>query len=394
MLGRILPRKWSPSSTKSSAHYAPILLAVWMLPGCRHETIARAGLAPGYVDIAKLVREHPGWQEVLSLDKMMAQSSQPVFRRAQPLLGLPAIRPSSPLVEKNAFRDRAAGREKDLIARVTEAAHDRIGKLQNTLRRRTERAVEREQRRGAALVAQDIQTEEVRLREIERRAVAGSVRVEHVNLRDLHLKEIALQSRFDAYAPFPGTIRDETAQKLKQTRDDIAGIEARLSEIEQREAQKRDQALIDFKKQRTADEVKRMDEFRKSREQEIARTVSESQQIVDFELGTLSPLQVPDRTNAAPVPELTLPPPSAFASNPASTPARRPAEALSSIGALKEQRRRLIDFLRSDVERRVARIATERKWRIVFSKSQESGPDRTREVAEILRTEWTLTAGL
>jgi hypothetical protein len=127
-------------------------------------------------------------------------------------------------------------------------------------------------------------------------------------------------------------------------------------------------------------------EFRRRELQTADNKVKSSMAQVGFVVGSLGPLKPLEIPAAAPVKPLPLVSPEALAQETAATaPNPLPASGRSQK-MVEAQRQRLVEYVRDDLKRRIARLAAERRWKIAFVPS--GGTDMTETVSGILRSEW------
>jgi hypothetical protein len=208
----------------------------------------------------------------------------------------------------------------------------------------------------------------------------------YIPVRDLLLREFALETQVATYRPYPAS----PAYKVSVSR--LAEIRAERERAEQQLAQALDalerQSTQRLATARTDVEQKfasQIASYRGDLEGAAEREVNARLASVETVLGSLEPLQRPvnprDRESTfAPIP----------APSQVTAGVKQPGAPTSdsALGDLKAQRERLAAYLEKDVKRRLERLAIQHRWRLAYGPTPGLD-DITSTAAQLLSEEWT-----
>lgn len=369
-------------------------LLLSLLTGCHKDASRLVIHAGGSVRLEALLPLHPAWEDVRQLDALLASPR----RRPQPLpiqppLSLDEVALPSPLRTEGTVPANLARARAEQTARP---ALERVERLRTALDVRNDRIMQRERASGQKSVVADVARREAEIMarvDAEERRIRAQV---PPPLRDLQLREIALQSQVDA---LPEPHRSEAQHRLMATRQEIeqirTTIEAGVADVRRRAAQEVDA----YRNARKAEEAERLRHLQARLDRESDQIVAENEEEVRSSLNRLKALALPSVPYSPAVYPTRLPSPArvaARASPPVAdfglrwrhehaTPAVAPTS--DQTAALNAQRRRLLDLITRDVRRQVERLAVEKRWNLSFA-SAPGLPDMTEQIAAHLRDAW------
>ncbi len=387
MLASTSRARFSLSSTRRNSLW--ILAAGLAIAGagCRRTPEDSIRYSTGYVKLDDLVHRHPGWQDVRQLDAMIAHANNLPAPTATGARNLPEA-PLPPALQRRPLLPAAISVEKLRIEAVKSPARQRIERLQGSAIIRVERAVNVREKELRTTTDAELQQLEADLKEESRRDRISVESKWYVPVRDLWLREFALEAQVVTYRPYP------TSPAYKMSQERLAEIRAQRKAAEDERSTELE-AVDDRLKQRLAD-------ARKDVEQKFSRLIAEYRRDLESKAGTemrerlamaetvLSALEPLERPKVPPAPEnrnVSLPSPSQVAAA-VKTAAGAPLDAGDEIDDLKAQRERLSQYLQKDVKRRLNRLATQQRWRLAFG-PKPGLDDITNTAAQLLAEEWT-----
>ncbi len=213
----------------------------------------------------------------------------------------------------------------------------------------------------------------------------------HVEIRNLQLKEIALDSEIQSLARYPGDTRAAQApiiQRRDEIRRQIAQAEERLSGELHTVDVETETRIAEAKRTVRAAAETSLREFRNEQERRVAAEVSSSKQLIDYVLASLEPLTAPAVPQGAAVPLQAVTSPAQVGATAKQAPQPDMAGVASrSAQGLLAERTRIVKFITEDVKRRLDRLSIQYRWQLAFTPTQGMA-DMTQEVADTLRGEW------
>jgi len=332
-----------------------------------------------------LLAAHPGWREVEELNSALttADYAKPGVPRAETVS--PITYPP-PLNAKLVSQRNAAADESRRIEAIREPALERIERLKRTSGLRMERNITRYQADVETKMQTRLADNAQKLAQRNTDEKAAIRKAAHANIRDLGLHEIALGSELDSLALFPGLVGSARAEAQKS----LAAATAKRKAAENELAEKLHSADDRYKAQlaESSERIHKAAEqetaaFKQAEQERVAADVARNKNEVESVLSVLAPLESPLSVKSATVTMQKIPP---LVIQPGSVIAVNSSDA--SLRRIREQRDRLIEFIRQDVTRRIARLSAVNHWQISTSYSPFL-PDKSKEVADLLRMEWS-----
>lgn len=384
MLESILPYRSYPFLTSSNR--ITLILGICALAGCSRGPSASAVYTAGYVRLDDLARLHPGWEDVKRLDELMNRARSLQATPTPMALTTAAAPPLPPPLA--GFKDsaqRLAANERRRIEAAEAPAAARVEELQNTINSEMLRRAEREElairtRHTARLIG-----DENALVEKMRSARRAIDREEYPLIRDLKLKEIALDSQVQAL--YPSEARTKAQDKLSDTRKQIVKLEEQLDSRLKAVDEEHKRKVADLRLARKSEEERELAEFRRTQADEAEKMIAEKKAAIDLVLTTLDPLQPPQVPAMPRIRSGHLKSPAELAAESARpSPSTDTLRIPTALADLDQQRVRIVRFIRADVRRRVERLAAQRRWSVAFD--QSTGRDMTRDIAVLLEREW------
>jgi hypothetical protein len=355
-------------------------------PGCRRQPGDQIRYSTGYVKLDELVHRHPGWQDVLQLDAMIAHASgleSAELRSATPVASPPLPQP----LQRRPLLPEAISAEQRRIEAVQYPLRDRMNRLRNSTNVRIDRAVSVRERELRSTLDAELRQKLADLEEEARRERLVIEGKWYVPIRDLQLQVFALESQVETYKPFPASpaykmSQERLAEKLAerdkvlaQLAQEIAAIDSALN---QRLASARQEIDNRFGRQ--------IADYRSDLEGKATGEAGERLAAMQRELSSLAPLERPRVPPAPEMRSMTIPSPSQLAS--AGGPISAPLDTDAEIAAIRAQRERLAQYLERDVKRRLNRLSAQHRWRLAFG--QRPGLEDVTPTAEkLLVEEWT-----
>ena len=355
--------------------------------GCRRSPEDAMRYSSGYVKLEDLVHQHPGWQDVKQLDAMIAHAGGLPAPTASSSIRLPEAPMPAPL-QRRPLLPAALTAEKRWIEAVQAPARQRVERLQSSAEVRTERAVNARERELRTTTDAEIRQREADLREESRREGVAIDSRWYVPIRDLWLREYALETQVATYKPYPASpaykvsvdrlneIRSEREAAEKKRLAELKAVDDRLTQL-----------LADARRDVEEKFARQIARYREELEQKAGRETRERLAAVETVLSALEPLERPAVPPAPESRNMTLPSPSQVASA-APAAVGTPINTAKQIEDLKSQRQRLAEYLEKDVKRRLNRLATQHRWRLAFG-PKPGLDDITNTAAQLLSEEWT-----
>src|SRR5688500_14684616 len=198
------PIRFSPSLTRRSSLWVLAAGFAVVGSGCQRTPEDSVRYSTGYVKLDDLVHRHPGWQDVRQLDAMIAHANN-LPARNLPGAGaqnLPEA-PLPPALQRQPLLPAAISVEKRRIEAVKFPARQRIERLQGSALTRTERAVNAREKELRTTTDAELRQREADLKEESRRDRVAVESKWYVPVRDLWLKEYALETQVATYRPYP-----------------------------------------------------------------------------------------------------------------------------------------------------------------------------------------------
>lgn len=374
------------------------LLSVLLTTGCHKTPPAPVVYTEGWIRLENLLPLHPGWDRVRRIDAMLADAAKPPAAPPNALpLGQVVFPPSLPdnlaanadkmtdaldTAQQKVLEERAIAPAVKRVARVREAAQRRAAR-----QLAQERSVSEEELAGKVAVRKaDLLTTLPAERERLQRAFDQRT-------LPLRLKEFAYNTQVDAYKTFPATepAKSQALENLRRVQQQLAQEEGRLrtqiATVESDLAQR----VEDYREELESELDRRMQSRQQALTQEADRQVARAETTIRQQIARVRPMTVlrprvitarPD--NPAPEKRPLLAPSQLLVS--VVPPTGEAPTGSDAVTALRQERGRLIGFLREDMKRRVERIANLQHWRIVYTPS--AAPELTAQVTERLRHEW------
>jgi hypothetical protein len=380
----------TPSPFRRRARAGAVLLLLAALAGCQGRSSSPVGQSAVYVRLDALLPLHPAWQDIRRLDDLTAQArTLPAAFPAQTAVPLREAPLPSPLpVRAEMLAGPAPPGPETLRPGLA-----RVKSLRALLDARIERSMRLQGIKDQKEILADVELWR-NSQEADRRAAVEKVeRQAAQRLRDLTFKEIKLETQARSPLGPPGA-----AEALK-------GVQAEIKDLPNRLAERRSEVLKPFDQEIERKKNDREQEQREAgvrRRAELGRraerTIAEYQAriflgpIAHGALGAIHvprPEALPDLHEAvSPARHERLPSPAQIAAETPSAAAAGAAHATGdALNALAAQRARLDDFIRSDIRRRVERLAVRNHWRVLFT--PEAGrPDVTDRAVAALRAEF------
>ena len=355
--------------------------------GCRRAPEDSIRYSSGYVQLDNLVQRHPGWQDVKQLDAMIAHVSNlpgpPRGGRVPlPQAALPKTLQRQPLLPA------AIAAEKKRIEAVQFPARTRVERLRASSDVRIDRAVDAREKELRSITDAELRQAEADINEESRRERIGIDSQWYVTIRDLWLKEFALESQVATYRPYPASPAYKiSAERLAEIRAQRQKAEQQLALELEGAGTRLQQKLASARSEIEARFTGQIADYRNELERRAAQEMGQRLAAMQAVLTSLEPLERPKVPRAVETAGMTIPSPEQIASS--SPPAASPAiETAAQIAALKAQRERLAAYLQKDVKRRLDRLATQHRWRLAYG--PRPGLDNiTDTAAGLLVEEWT-----
>ena len=382
-----LPLRSFLSSTRRSSLWILAAGLAFAGAGCRRSPEDSIRFSTGYVKLDDLVHRHPGWQDVRQLDAMIAHASNLPAPSAAGVRNLPEA-PLPPALQRQPLLPAAISVEKRRIEAVKFPARQRIERLQGSALVRMERAVNTREKELRTTTDAELRQLEADMREESRRDRVTIESKWYVPVRDLWLREFALETQVATYRPYP------TSPAYKMSQERLAEVRGQRQQAEQQLAMELDavekrltQKLADARSEVEEKFSRHIAEYRKDLESKAGAEMRERLAAAERVLSGLEPLE---RPKVPPAPEsrnVSLPSPSQIAAAVQTTPGAS-FDAGDEIQDLRAQRERLAEYLQKDVKRRLNRLATQHRWRLAFG-PKPGLDDITNTAAQLLAEEWT-----
>src|SRR5688500_11632315 len=194
--------RFSQSLTRRSSLCVLAAGLALAVAGCRRAPEDSIRYSTGYVKLEDLVHRHPGWQDVRQLDAMIAHANDLPAPTAPGAHNLPEA-PLPPALQRQPLLPAAISVENRRIEAVKFPARQRIERLQGSAMTRTERAVNAREKELRTTTDAELRQREADLKEESRRDRVAVESKWYVPVRDLWLKEYALETQVATYRPYP-----------------------------------------------------------------------------------------------------------------------------------------------------------------------------------------------
>ena len=334
-----------------------------------------------FVRIDTLIPLHPASSQIAFQDKTTAA----IIASAETLTTpQPAAR--KPLPERFAVGvlvPPSMARERE--QRIASDARRYLALLEDSLTRRNEEILEREQRVSNRQTALEIEAEQFQ-REQELRAQYERERTELKRQRlQMELRQVVLRSQERA---FIGMMRSDATLQLNQAKNRIAALDVQLEQKDTRKIPVFVAATMSkFKQDRETELMRRLANRKKRLKEETANRVAREQLRLDTESESIPELQTSVLASAAPA-DKPLPP--LETSSAAPFAATKPNLRIALSQAQTEQstlRTKWLAVLRADTEKAVAQIAVREGWKLV-RQGTSNATDYTAKAADALKAQW------
>lgn len=313
-----------------------------------------------YVNINQLMPFHPSWTNIIQMDRILA--SPPSFRNPSGMKTLrlkKRFKPSQPLKDEiNASINNNPNKSD-----VLQPAFNRIESMRNRINTQNNRILEQWRKTENQKALGEIAMEMNKLNSLQNQDTALVLQDYQSKIRVYQLRAIGYESYIRTYTgPLQDNARIQLADANQKIAELVKEMNAKIAEIEAKYAH----TLRIYKDQ----VYKNMDASVKQREEKLRmetdNRLNRYKQDIQDNLNTLSGNGQSER-NETSVPEMKayfpLPKLPAFhmPSSQQSVNAVR-----NEMDAIKAQRRRLLQTIRSDIMGRISQIALKRNWTLSY----------------------------
>ena len=356
------------------------MLILLLLPGCHHDYSRRIHIPAntGYVNVTKLLSLHPSWQQTQELDTLIASMRQSYTVNSTPWITETKLHVPPPLAEVSPQEIQPPA-----IAGVLAPAFKRIEGLRAMIESQNQKTITEERKTDEQQLLADIAQKKSELANLQSQEEALQNRYYLEKIRKQQILTIALQTQIRAYQ---GPLRTEAQSRMIQANNLIDQLQKELQSQNLLIEAKYAQSLADFVNQRQSVLKKQIaalnDKLSAFATQRIDRYKAE----ISLNLNSISNNpQTQAEPSIKPFKEqLSI-----------TTPIKRPV--LSSYNAslfseaaeihkLQDQRASLVNYITSDIQRRLGYIADKTGWTLTFH-PVPGIPDVTARFGSILKSD-------
>jgi len=357
---------------------ALVFASVTVLWGCRKVT----PVVPQYfVQIDVLIPLHPAYSQIVFQDKTTTAitASAETFAMPQPI----ATKPLPERFDVGVLVPPSMARERE--QRIASDARRYLALLEGSLARRNEEIFEREQRVGRKQAAIEIEVERLKREQILREQYERERTALERQRQPLEVRGVVLRRQERVWV---GMMRSDAALQLNQVKNRIAAFDKQLEDTDIRKIP----ALIakgmsDFKKDREADLMRRLENRKKRLEEETANRIAREQLRLDNELESIPELHEAVLSASAPA-DKPLPPLETSSTVPFTAAKPNLRAALSQAQTQQNMSRiKWIAVLRADTEKAVLQIAVRDGWKLV-QQGTPNASNYTAQAADALKSQW------
>jgi len=357
---------------------ALVFASVTVLWGCRKVTPV---VPQHFVQIDVLIPLHPAYSQIVFQDKTTTAitASAETFAMPQPI----ATKPLPERFDVGVLVPPSMARERE--QRIASDARRYLALLEGSLARRNEEIFEREQRVGRKQAAIEIEVERLKREQILREQYERERTALERQRQPLEVRGVVLRRQERVWV---GMMRSDAALQLNQVKNRIAAFDKQLEDTDIRKIP----ALIakgmsDFKKDREADLMRRLENRKKRLEEETANRIAREQLRLDNELESIPELHEAVLSASAPA-DKPLPPLETSSTVPFTAAKPNLRAALSQAQTQQNMSRiKWIAVLRADTEKAVLQIAVRDGWKLV-QQGTPNASNYTAQAADALKSQW------
>jgi len=324
---------------------------------------------------------HPAWPDVEAIDASIARLREPRSPAAIHGVAL-KDQPLSALLSDRMPDINTVTPDPNLI---TKPASERIGDIRERLSERNRRIAMRQSEAQQADLKADIAAYAGKMSARQADEDEAIVKKQMHEIRMLQLQEAALRSQLRILGgmPWGPDVQDKLASVLKQIKDLDDQIPLLIAAVHAQHSAD----IADYRKSKDIELANWTVERGKALDQETDKTISGYREALNQSISSLSSLagasQWRERRTRRTLPRIDE---GAVSSSAGVThSATTPTETV--VRGLLDQRARLVSFIRSDVKRSMARVASQQNWRISYL-PKPGYLDLTSSAAVIATKEW------
>ncbi len=312
-----------------------------------------------FVDIHRLITLHPSWTNIFQMDRILA--TPPSFRNP---LGMKSLRITERYAPSQPLKDEINPSNKNPIkSDVLQPAFNRIESMRNRINMQNNRILDQWRKTENQKALGEIAMEMNKLNALQNQDSALVMQSYESKIRVYQLRAIGYESYIRTYT---GPLQDNARIQLADANQNIAALvkemNAKMADIEAKYAHTlqlyKDQVYKNMNKSVMQREVK-------LRTETDSRLNRYKQDIQD-NLNTLSGNGQSER-NETSIPEMKAHFPLPKLPTFRSAPSQQYANTVrNEMDAIKAQRNRLLQSIRSDIMGRISQIALKRNWTVSY----------------------------